>query len=99
MAYPIRPNYKQTYLFPHSLEEFIPPDHPARFIRAFVDALDLQKLGFYEECESIGRPKYSANLLLKLVVYGYFHRIWSYRAPEAAVRKHLGAMGLTGRRR
>ncbi len=48
MAYPIRPDYTQTYLFPHSLEEFVPPDHPARFIRAFVDALDLQKLGFYE---------------------------------------------------
>ncbi len=99
MAYPITPDYTQIYLFPPSLEEFVPPDHPARFIRAFVDALDLQKLGFYEECTGVGRPKYSANMLLKLVLYGYFHRIWSYRELEAAVRNHLGAMWLTGRRR
>ncbi len=42
MAHPIRPNYKQTYLFLYSLEELIPADHPAWFIRAFVDALDLE---------------------------------------------------------
>ncbi len=57
MTHPIRPDYTQTYLFPPSLEAFVPPDHPARFIRAFVDGLDLQKLGFYEECAGVGRPK------------------------------------------
>jgi len=56
----------------------------------------LQKLGFYEEYSGVGRPEYSANLLLKLVLYGYFHRIWSYRELEVAVRNHVGAMWLTG---
>ncbi len=70
MAHPIRPDYKQTYLFPYSLEELIAPDHPVRFIRGFLDALDLEGLGFCEECEGIGGRRYSANLLLKLVLYG-----------------------------
>ena len=95
MAHPIRPNYKQTYLFPYSLEELIPPDHPVRFIRAFVDDLDLEGLGFCEECEGIGRRRYSANLLLKLVLYGYFHRIWSYQELEVAGWNHIGAIGLS----
>ncbi len=95
MTHPIRPDYTQTYLFPPRLEEFVPPDHPARFIRAFVDGLDLQKLGFYEECAGVGRLKYSANMLLRLVLYGYFHRIWSYRELEVAGRNHIGAIGLS----
>ena len=49
MAPPIRPNYKQTYLFPHSWEEVIAADHPVRFIRAFVDALDWEALWKAEE--------------------------------------------------
>ena len=55
MAHPIRPNYKHTCLFPHSLEELIPADHPVRFLRACVDALDWEGLGFYEGCEGFGR--------------------------------------------
>lgn len=45
MTRPIKPDYTQTYLFPPGLEAFVPPDHPVRFIRAFVDGLDLQKMG------------------------------------------------------
>ena len=96
MAHPIRPDYKQTYLFLYSLEELIPPPHPVRLIRGFVDALDLEGLGFCEGCEGIGWRRYSANLLLRCVRYGYFHGIWSYRGLEVAARDHIGAIGLTG---
>ena len=43
MAHLIRPDYEQTYLFPHSREELIPTDHPVRFIRGFVDAGDVKE--------------------------------------------------------
>ena len=36
----------QASLFPVSLDDLIPEDHPVRVIEAFVGALDLGDLGF-----------------------------------------------------
>jgi len=46
MAQPIAPDYGQQFLFPPALEDWVPADHPARFLREFVDQLDLPTLGF-----------------------------------------------------
>jgi transposase len=36
----------QTSLFPASLEDYVTEDNPVRAIDAFVDGIDLRKLGF-----------------------------------------------------
>jgi transposase len=36
----------QTLLLPESLDEYVGPDNPVRFIEAFVDGLDLASAGF-----------------------------------------------------
>jgi transposase len=47
----------QSSLFPPSLDELVPEDHPVRVIEAFVGALDLGELGFERaEAGVMGRP-------------------------------------------
>jgi hypothetical protein len=36
----------QTLLLPESLDEYVGPENPVRFIEAFVDGLDLTAAGF-----------------------------------------------------
>ena len=39
-------NRNQTALFPETLEGYVDKENPVRFIDAFVDSLNLEKLGF-----------------------------------------------------
>jgi transposase len=96
MAQPIAPDYGQQFLFPPALEDWVPADHPARFIREFVEQLDLAALGFAVPTAVEGRPPYAPSLLLKIWLYGYFHRIRSTRKLEAACGEHLSLVWLTG---
>ena len=96
MAQPITPDYGQQFLFPPALEDWVADDHPARFLREFVDQLDLSALGFAMPVAVEGRPPYHPSLLLKIWLYGYYHRIRSTRKLETACREHLSLLWLTG---
>ena len=98
MTRKITANYQETYLFPPSLEDWVGADHPARFIREVVEAMDIVELGFEESGEKErGRPHYSAELLLKAWLYGYMNDIRSHRQLEKACRENLGLIWLLGR--
>jgi transposase len=96
MAQPMSPDYGQQFLFPPALEDWVRADHPARFIREFVEQLELPALGFAVPTAVAGRPPYAPSLLLKIWLYGYFHRIRSTRKLEAACSEHLSLLWLTG---
>lgn len=96
MTQPIAPDYGQQFLFPPALEDWVSADHPARFLREFVEQLDLAALGFVMPVAVEGRPPYHPSLLLKIWLYGYYHRIRSTRKLEVACREQLSLLWLSG---
>jgi len=82
-------------LFPASLDEYIAPENPVRFIDAFVDRLDLRALGFGRVIAAdTGRPAYHPGGLLKLYLYGYVNRIRSSRQLERETQRNVEVMWL-----
>ncbi len=92
----IRADYGQLLLLPPSVDEWVPADHPARFVRDFVDALDLEAMGIDVPEGRDGRPAYAADLLLKVWLYGYYSKIRSTRRLERACYDSMAMIWLTG---
>src|SRR5674476_260543 len=86
---------KQTILFPDTLDEYVDEENPVRFIDAFIDSLNLEKLGFKHSVPNdVGRPSYDPSDLLKLYVYGYLNQVRSSRKLERECHRNLEAMWL-----
>ncbi|PRZ19123.1 IS1182 family transposase [Flavobacterium granuli] len=66
-----------------SLEDSITADNQVRFIDAFVEFVDLSKLGFaVQTIKEEGRPSYNTKVFLKIYLYGYLNGIRSGRKLE-----------------
>ena len=77
----------QTYFA--TLDDQVAADNSVRLMDAFVDKLELQKLGFANTVhKSEGRPPYEPAVLLKLYLYGYLNKIRSSRKLERECRRN-----------
>lgn len=92
----IEADYSQQYLLPPATEDWVPKDHPARFVRDFMESLDMKGLGFKTRKVEQGRPNYSPKLLLAVWLYGYMEGIRSSRGLEKACLNQMGLIWLTG---
>ena len=89
---------EQVVLLPDRLDDYVDEENPVRFIDAFVDSLDLKKLGFTRvEPEETGRPPYDPSDLLKLYVYGYLNQARSSRKLERECQRNVEVMWLMRR--
>jgi transposase len=88
---------KQVTLFPDRLDNYIADENSIRVIDAFVDSLDLARLGFKTVPANTGRPAYHPATMLKLFVYGYLNRIQSSRRLEREAGRNVELMWLLER--
>jgi transposase len=97
---PVRPlQREQGWLLPQNLDDLLSPDHPARFVGAYVDALDAEawaELGVQASGDPWGAPSYHPRLLLSVWLYGFMTGVRSSRKLEAACREQLPYLWLTG---
>ena len=85
----------QTIQLPELLDDYITEENPVRFIDAFVEQLDLEKLEFqHSHLNSTGRPPYNPADLLRLYIYGYTNRVRSSRGLEKEAGRNLEVMWL-----
>ena len=88
----------QATLFPAQLDDYVAEDNPVRAVDAFVDGLDLVKLGFTAtEPLATGRPGYRSSTMLKIYIYGYLNRIPSSRRLERECQRNIELIWLTGK--
>lgn len=89
---------EQMTLLPDCIEDYIGEDNPVRVIDAFVNGLDLEKLGIKRATlNETGRPPYDPHDLLKLYVYGYFNRIRSSRRLMTECTRNVELFYLLGK--
>ena len=80
----------------NTLDDRIAANNPVRFMDAFVDHIDLNKLRFAAKIlKSEGRPAYTNQLMLKIYIYGYFNGIRSSRRLEAECCRNVELQWLT----
>jgi transposase len=73
-----------------SMDEFVGKDNAVRFIDAFVEHLELDKLGFVvSTVKTDGRPAFNPKVFLKLYFYGYLNGLRSSRRLEKEAIRNL----------
>jgi len=92
----IEADFSQQWFLPPRIEDWIPADHPARFVREIVSGMDLYAMGFHRQVSAKGRPAYGNALLLRVWLMGYWERIRTCRKLEKACREHVAFIWLCG---
>lgn len=86
----------QVSLLPPCIEDYVPETNPVRAIDAYVDTLNLAKLGYQHTEGGIlaGQPAYPPKALLKLYLYGYLNKVRSSRRLESETYRNLEVIWL-----
>lgn len=71
-----------AFLFPPSVDEWLPQRHLARYVVEVVETLELSEM--VKAYRGSGSASYHPAMLLSLLIYGYATRVFSSRAIERA---------------
>ncbi|ABL66618.1 transposase, IS4 family [Chlorobium phaeobacteroides DSM 266] len=90
----ILPDRDTPYLFPPSVQDWLPKEHLARFVVDIVSQLDLSSLR--NSYAGRGSKPYDPAMLLTLIVYGYATGVSSSRKLEQATYDSVAFRYITG---
>lgn len=97
MAYLTGEDRYQSSLIPKALDDFIDENNPVRVIDAYINSINLERLGFVEYSSSNpGQKPYKRQGLLKIILYCYMNKIRSSRMIEKETGRNIELMWLTG---
>lgn len=77
-----------------SLDEMIDENSNVRVIDAYVQSLDVEKLGYQVYANKVGRPAYNPKDMIGLYLYSYMSRVMSSRMMEHQTYINLEIMWL-----
>jgi len=83
--------------FMNKLDDLVAPDHPVRLLDAVVERIIAGDPDYFDHLapdEGAGRRGYPAGCLIKLLLYGYIHRISSSRALAAEATRNIEVIWL-----
>ena len=86
---------QQYVLYQQYLDEVVGKDSIVRVIDAYIDSIDMHKLGFRMNENNTRAPAYQPQLKLKIYLYGYLNKIRSSRSLEMECNRNLELMWLT----
>jgi len=89
-------NVDQVWLLPPSVNDFVPADHVAHFVRDTVrTALDLQLIYRSYKSER-GQPPFHPAMMVALLLYAYSQGIYASRRIAKACEERIDFMAVTG---
>jgi transposase len=88
------PDRKTPYILPASPDDWLPPDHLARFIVEVVENLELSSI--VNAYNARGKQAYHPRLLLSLLFYGYATGVYSSRKIERATHDSVAFRYISG---
>ena len=95
MGYIFEEDRNQVSMMPICFDEIITEDNPVRILDAYVQTLDMKKLGFLRATPAkTGRPGYNPKDMLKLYLYGYLNSIRSSRRLESEASRNIEVIWL-----
>jgi transposase len=87
----------QAWLLPPSIQDLVPEDHPAHFIRELVrEELDLSAIVEAYEGER-GQPPYHPVMMTALLLYAYSQGVYSSRRIARSCVERVDFMAVTAR--
>lgn len=89
-------NVDQVWLLPPSINDFVPADHVAHFVRETVrEALDLGLIYRSYKSER-GQPPFHPAMMVALLLYAYSQGIYASRRIARACEERVDFMAVTG---